>query len=102
MKMFRSGTYRDRGNQQVFASNPSNIWWDEQEQCVRFTLHKITDFNQPSVTHDYYGTLEVNEIEQILSELLEAAKSSDKLPAQLKRIRRTLFGLLGAGLEVES
>ena len=102
MKMFRSGTYRDRGNQQVFASKLSNIWWDEQEQCVRFSLHKITDFNQPSVTHNYYGTLEWNELEQIFAELHEAAKSSDKLPPQLKRNRRTFFGLLGAGLENES
>lgn len=102
MKMSRSAAYRYRGGQQIFASKPSRIWWDEREQCVRFSLFEITDFNQPSVTHNYSGTLEWNEVEQILVVVLEAAKKSDKLPAQLKRNGLTLLGLLGAGLEVAS
>ena len=102
MKMSRSATYRHRGGQLIFASKPSRIWWDEREQCVRFSLFGISDFNQAKVTHNYSGSLEWEEVEQILAVVLEAAKKSDKLPAQLKRNGSTLLGLLGAGLEVAS
>lgn len=102
MKMSRSGTFRYRGGQQIFASKPSRIWWDEQAQCVRFSLAAISDFNQPRVTHNYSGSLEFEELEQILSVLLDAARKSEKLPKRLKENGSTLLGLLGASLEVAS
>lgn len=100
MKMSRSASFRNRGGQQIFASKPSRIWWDEQKQSVRFSIYGIADFNQPRVTHDYWGSLEWEELEQILGVILEAARKSDKLPGQLKKNGSTLLGLLGAGLEV--
>lgn len=99
MKMSRSATFRYRGGQQIFASKPSRIWWDDREQCVRYSLFAITDFNQSRVTHDYSGSIEWEEVEEILSVVLEAAQKSDKLPGQLKKNGLTLLGLLGASLE---
>jgi hypothetical protein len=58
----------------VFDKSKPKIAWDQASKTVRISVPSVRDVDQKRVMHDYYISLTIDDVQQIVGALADGAR----------------------------
>jgi hypothetical protein len=74
MQLLRRGCRADHGATVMFDKSKPKLAWDQTSKAVRISVPNIRDVDQKRVMHDYYLSLSIDDVQQIVGALADGAR----------------------------